>query len=101
MDYFTKYGIYLDKFFHIVADPLCAHHRPHFGKLWFKLYGVLIKLLNLRWPLNVIIIFYIFCNGYRDRLLKLAADNRGTRQFGGANLSASQFVGKPIWRENK
>ena len=30
----------------------------------------------------------------------------GTRQFGGrqfdcANLSASQFVGEPIWRENK
>ena len=46
--------------FHIVADPLCAHHGPHFGKLWFKLYGVFIKLLNLRWPLNVMIIIYIF-----------------------------------------
>ena len=26
---------YIDKFCHIFADPLCAHHGLHFGKLWF------------------------------------------------------------------
>ena len=61
MVWITLPGIYVDKFCHIVADPFCAHHGPHFGKFWFKLHGVLIKLLNLRWPLNVMIIFLYFC----------------------------------------
>ena len=35
MVWITLPAIYVDKFCHIVADPLCAHHGPHFGKLWF------------------------------------------------------------------
>ena len=35
MVWITLPGIYVDKFCHIVADPLCAYHGPHFGKLWF------------------------------------------------------------------
>ena len=60
MVWITLPGIYVDKFCHIVANLFCAHHEPHFGKLWFKLYCVLIKLLNLCWLLNVMVIFYIF-----------------------------------------
>ena len=41
-----------DKFCHVVADPLCTHHGPGFGDI--------VKLLNLRWPLNVMATFYIF-----------------------------------------
>ena len=50
-------GIYVDKFCHIVAGPLCTHHGPHFGNSGF---GDLIKLFNLRCPLNVMVIFCIF-----------------------------------------
>ena len=35
MVWITLPGIYVDKFCHIVTDPLCAHHGPHFEKLWF------------------------------------------------------------------
>ena len=35
MVWITLPGMYIDKFCHIVTDPLCAHHGPRFGKLWF------------------------------------------------------------------
>ena len=35
MVWITLPAIYVDKFCHIVADPLCAHHGSYFGKLWF------------------------------------------------------------------
>ena len=57
MVWITLPGIYVDKFCHIVANPLCAHHGPHFGNSGF---GNSEKLFNLRWPLTVMIIFYIF-----------------------------------------
>ena len=57
MVWITLPGIYVNKFSHIVADPLCAHHGPHLRNSGF---GDLVKFLNLRWALNVMVIFYIF-----------------------------------------
>ena len=59
----TLLGIYVDKFCHIVADPLCILETLILiidlilGNSGF---GDLVKLLNLRWALNVMVIFYIF-----------------------------------------
>ena len=50
-------GIYVDKFCHIVADPCALIMDFILGNSRF---GDLVKLLNHRWALNVMVIFYIF-----------------------------------------
>ena len=57
MVWITLPAIYVDKFCHIVADPCALITDLILGNSGFD---NLVKLLNLRWPLNVMIIFYTF-----------------------------------------
>ena len=53
----TLPSIYVDKCCHIVADPCALIMDLILGNSGF---GDLVKLLNLRWSLNIIVIFLYF-----------------------------------------
>ena len=57
MVWITLPGIYVDKFCHIVVTPCAIITDLILGNSGF---GDFVKLLNLCWALNVVIIFYIF-----------------------------------------